>query len=355
MLKRWLIPSLFLVVTPFVAADDGPESGPAFMPDPLRAASLPFDLPAPATLEPGRWSVTAGAAWFNTWSTVWELTRIHREAGYDASTSPTSAEFRELEARVPDRADQHIDLEGHLIDLRVERGFNGGWTAGVRLPWISIGGPHWDGFIDQWHHWFGLTTSNREYFRRSDTLLYVQGHDGVLERRNLDGSGPGDLSLFIATPDLDAIGGRHRAVVALEAPTGETDTLRGSGGWDLGARLHSHWRWTRTALWTALGVNRLDPDGDLLGIERADTWYGGLGARVRIGKRWRIHGSASYEASPLADFTDGEAGEAALWRTLGVAVRLNPRWMVEFGYGTNRDGIGIAPDASFRLGVVYAP
>lgn len=337
------------------AAQDLPSPRPLSMPDPLRAASLPFDLTQPPQTNDGQWTVTAGWAWFNSWSTVWELTEIHRDSGYDNTTSPTSAEFRDLEARVPTRQDNHIDIEGNLFEIHAVRGLPGGWTAGFRVPWMKIGSPNWDGFIDQWHDWFGLTDSNRSAFPRNQNLLYIQGHEGIIERRDLEGSGLGDISLFLATPPLRFVGGSHRAVAAIEAPTGDSGTLQGSGGWDLGLRLHSTWTWRRSRLHVAFGFNRLDSHGDFLGMPRSDTWSGGLGYEILLGHRWTLTGYASYEGSPLADFTNGEAGEAALWRSLALAYTLGPKWVTELQYGSNRDGMGIAPDTAFRLVIAYKP
>ncbi|MCK5379637.1 MAG: DUF3187 family protein, partial [Acidobacteria bacterium] len=336
-------------------SQDFPPHRPLSMPDPIRAASLPFDLSFPAPTADGRWNVTAGLAWFNTWSTVWELTQVHQDFGFDNTTTPIPAEFRTLEDQYPSEQFHFIDIEGNLLELSATRGLPGGWSIGVRVPWMTIGRPKWDGFIDQWHSWFGLTNSNRNFFPRSENLLYIRGRDGVIEEVELGGSGLGDISVSLATPGLELIGGRHRAVVALEAPTGKTGTLRGSGGWDLGLRLKSTWTWRRSRLQAAAGFNVLDDHGDLLGIPRADTWFAGTSYEFRLGRRWTATAAASFESSPLADFTDGEAGEPALFRVLALALDLGPGWLAEMQYGTNKDGMGIAPDTAFRLVVVFTP
>jgi len=323
------------------------------MPDPIRAASLPFDLGFPAPTADGRWQITAGLVWFNTWSTVWPMTQVHQEFGFDNSTTPIPEEFRALENQYPSEQFHFIDIEGNLLELSASRGLPAGWSIGIRVPWMTIGQPKWDGFIEQWHSWFGLTQSHRNSFPRSESLLYIRGRDGVLEEWELGGSGLGDISVSLATPGLALVGGRHRAVLAVEAPTGDTGTLRGSGGWDLGLRLHSTWTWRRSRLQATAGLNRLDDHGDLLGITRADTWFAGTSCDFRLGQRWTVTAAASFESSPLADFTDGEAGEPALYRVLAVALDIGPKWLVELQYGTNKDGMGIAPDTAFRLVVAH--
>jgi len=323
------------------------------MPDPIRAASLPFDLAFPAPTAEGRWNVTAGLTWFNMWSTVWEMTQVHQEFGFDPTTAPIPAEFRALEDQYSSEQFHFIDIEGNIFEFGATRGLPGGWTVGIRVPWMTIGQPKWDGFIEQWHSWFGLTQSHRDSFPRSENLVYIRGRHGVLEEGELGGSGLGDISVSLATPGLDLIGGRHRAVFAIEAPTGDTGTLRGSGGWDLGLRLHSTWTWRRSRLQATAGLNFLDDHGDLLGIPRADTWFAGTSYEFRLGQRWTVTAAASFESSPLADFTDGEAGEPALYRVLAVAFDLGPEWIAELQYGTNKDGMGIAPDTAFRLVVSH--
>lgn len=319
------------------------------MPDPIRAASLPFDLSFPAPTADGNWNVTAGLAWFNMWSTVWEMTQVHRDFGFDPTTTPIPEEFRALENQYPSEQYHLIDIEGNIFEIWAIRGLPGGWSIGVRVPWMTIGQPKWDGFIDQWHSWFGLTHSHRDSFPRSENLLYIRGREDVIEATELSGSGLGDISISLASPQIELIGGRHRAVMAVEAPTGDTGTLRGSGGWDLGLRLHSTWTWRRSRLQAAAGLNLLDDHGDLLGIPRTDTWFVGTSYEFRLGHRWTVTAAASFESSPLADFTDGEAGEPALYRALAVGFDLGREWIVELQYGTNKDGMGIAPDTAFRL------
>jgi len=324
------------------------------MPDPFRAASLPFDLAQPPEIDDGHWNVTAGWSWFNTWSTVWEVTQVHRDFGMDDTTLPSSEEFRSLENQYPTEQFNFIDVEGNLFELFVTRGLPSGWSAGIRIPWMTIGKPHWDTFIDQWHDLFGMTDSHRNTFPRGETLLYIPGREGVIEERELARSGLGDISLSIATPSLKFFGGRHRAVMAVEIPTGKTGTLQGSGGWDIGLRTQSIWTWRPSRLLIGLGMNRLDAGGDFLGINRADTWFVGTTYQHRLGRRLTLTGAVTLESSPLADFTDGEAGEPALFKVLALAFEINPRWFTELQYGANRDGMGISPDSSFRLVVSFS-
>lgn len=332
-----------------------PPPRPLSMPDPLRSASLPFDLAHPAPVADGQWNVTTSWTWFNTWSTVFELVQIHQEFGFDHTTAPSPAEFRTLEDRYPSKQFHFIDIEGNLFEISATRGLPGGWSVGVRVPWMTIGRPKWDAFIDQWHSWFGLTDSNRESFPRSGTLLYIRGRDGVIEERALTGSGLGDISLSVASPGFRVMGGLHRAVMAVEGPTGDAGAFLGSGGWDLGLRFQSTWTWRRSRLRTGIGLNHLDDHGDLLGIPRTDTWFAGTGYEFRLGRRLTLTAAASFESSPLADFTDGEAGEPTLYRIFGLALDLGPELFAELQYGNNKDGQGIAPDTSFRLVVVYTP
>ncbi len=330
-------------------AQDLPPLRPLSMPDPLRAASLPFDLTQPPEVDDGQWNVSAGWAWFNTWSTVWEVTQVHRDFGMDDTTVPSPAEFRALENQYPSDPFNYIDLEGNIFELLVTRGLPGGWSAEIRVPWLTVGEPNWDSFIDGWHDLFGLTDSHRNTFPRGEALLYIPGREGVIEERELARSGLGDISLTIATPRLDILGGHHRAMLAVEMPTGKTGTLQGSGGWDLGLRTQSIWNWRPSRLLVGLGLNHLDDSGDFLGISRTDTWYVGTSYEHRLWRRWTLSGAVTLESSPLADFTDGEAGEPALYRMLALSFDIKPGWLAELQYGTNWEGIGISPDASFRL------
>jgi hypothetical protein len=329
---------------------------PAPSADPLRFASLPLDLDAGAAPAGTGWAVSATVSYFNTWYLSWHPGAIHRELGREGLPL-SSDELRTLEQRHPDDAIYFADLEGWRTDVRLSRALGRGLLVTVDVPWVDTTAPHWDAVAEEVHTLFQAGPGGRELFPRSRNMLYVRGRQGYLERLDgLDGSGIGDVAVSLAGPLGSWLGGEQRWTLALEAPTGERDTLRGSGGWDLGARWLGTWRWTRSELTGALGYTRLDGGGSFLGVERADTWHAAAAYRLAIGAATEARVIGRLEGSPLSEYTAAKVGEPGFVLTLGVRRRVGDGW-VAFDLGENYPLVGVTPDYSFHLsaGLRFGP
>ena len=318
-------------------------------PDPLRSASVPLDLVPAAALPAGEWRVETSLSYANLWQGTWETAAIHRELG--RLREPIgSDELRELESRYPEQEMYRIDIESWRADLVVQRGLAHGMVLTAQLPWIEIGGPHWDGIAEWWHDNLSLPNADRSLFARGRAFLYGRGRGGTLELRDeLLASGIGDLTISLAAPLGTFAGADHRAVVSVDAPTGGDDSLRGSGGWDVGARWFAAWRWRTRTLVAGAGYTYLDRSGNLLGLERADTWHAIASFEQDLGKGWGLTGSFAYESSPLADFTSTALGDPAAYLRLGVLSHVSERSWLAFDLGQDWYGTGVSPDYAFRL------
>ncbi len=320
---------------------------PAPSGDPLRFASLPLDLDAGATPAAPGWAVSATVSYFNTWYLSWHPGAIHRELGREGLPL-TSDELRILEQRHPNDAIYFADLEGWRADVRFSGSLGRGLLVTVDVPWVDTTAPHWDAVAERIHSFFQAGPGGRELFPRSRNALYVRGTQGYLERLDgLDSAGIGDVAASLAGPLGRWLGGEQRWMVAVEAPTGAHDTLRGSGGWDVGARWLGEWRWTRSTLTGALGYTRLD-GGRFLGVERSDTWHAAAAYRLAIGRATEARVIGRLESSPLSGYTAAKVGDPGWVLTLGVRHRIGDGW-VAFDLGENYPLVGVTPDYTFHL------
>jgi len=318
-------------------------------PDPLRAASLPFDPVVAAAPAAGEWRFQIAAAYANLWQGTWQTAAIHAEL--NRWREPIgSDELRELESRYPDSEMYRIDLEAWRTDLVLQRGFANGLALTVQIPWLDVGRPHWDAVGEWWHAHLGLPNADRDLFPRGETFLYAKGRDGIIEeRRQLAGSGLGDIAVSLGVRLGELGGASHRLVASVEAPTGDAGTLLGSGGWDLGVRYFADWRWRTGALLVGAGYTRLDPAGALLGRERADTWHAYAGCEQALGRGWRAAASFTLESSPLADFTSTALGSPAAFLRFGLAHDLGSASWLALDMGQDWYNVGVSPDYAFRL------
>lgn len=316
-------------------------------PDPLRALSPPFD-PAQAGLpDPDGWSFALETSYFNVWGVSGDITGLHRELHRERQRVGDD-ELAELELRNPGGSSFLVDLEGWRADLVVTRGLASRLGLSLRVPFLDVGRPHWDGIAERWHSALGLPNADRDVFPTGETLLVLRGRRGTIVRRGLAGSGLGDVSVGLVAALGPAFGGVHRMVALLEVPTGRRDTLRGSGGWDLGLRWFGLWHRGRFDVLGGAGFSRLDPQGSLLGLQRADLWHAMAGLDWRLGAGIAASVRSTYESSPLADHFNERPARPAWFNRFGLTAELGRGlWLaVDTGQDT---ASGLAPDFSFHL------
>ncbi|MEW6337668.1 MAG: hypothetical protein ACOY3Y_04790 [Acidobacteriota bacterium] len=348
----WL--SLASVLCALSVSAQLPPWRPAANPDPLRAASAPFDAGQAAEVPDGRWAVWLETSYANVWSGTWHTAAIQREFGR-ARLPLADDVLRTAEFRYPDEDFHRFDLEGWRADLWVTRGLPGGVSLSLRLPSFSYGSPHWDAIAEEWHARLGLPNANRDLFPRGDALLYMRGGGRtVLEERDVEASGFGDVALSASVPLGEWLGARHRAAAVVEAPTGEEGTVLGSGGWDAGVRWFALWPGKRVDLVAGAGYTWLG-DGSLLGVARTDPWHllGGLDWRV-----WRSLTATlrvTFERSLFAGTSDGWAGEPVLYERFGLAGPIGRGAWLAFELGQDSVYHGVAPDYSFHVMLGTSP
>ena len=320
-------------------------------PDPLRFSSLPLEAADAAPAAAGQVLLRFTSGYFNVWQRTWHTATIHSE--FHLEGQPLQAwEVQTLAQRHPNDQFYHIDLEGSRSDLAVTVGLGGGWALAARVPWIEIGEPHWDGIAESVHRALGLENMRRDTFPRGQSTVVIRGSNGLLERLDaVTGGGLGDASLALSGPAGRWLGGEQRLVAAVEAPTGERDTLRGSGGWDAGVRLFSRWGDDRRGALLGLGYTWLDPAGTFLGLRRDDVWHVLGEGHVPIGKGWVVRLTARMDGSPLASYTTSEIGRASFYWMLGVRGPLGGAAWWSFDAGENYGSQAEVPDFSFHLQV----
>jgi len=110
-----------------------------------------------------------------------------------------------------------------------------GIECGIEIPYVIHGGGFLDGFIINYHDFFGFPQGGRDQAPRN-RLLYLYTRDGV-EKLKIDSasSGLGDVSLFVGFQMYND-GKEYPNAVALRTsfklPTGDSGQLHGSGGTD---------------------------------------------------------------------------------------------------------------------------
>ena len=178
-----------------------------------------------------------------------------------------------------------FDGESERMTLAVRYGVARGMELGVDVPVVAYSGGIFDGFIEEWHRFFGLPQGNR-IDTKEDRLLFQYDKDGQ-ERLRMDNSTVriGDVRVSGGW-QLYQDGSANPKALALRAslklPTGSSSRLTGSGSTDLALWLSGSsdypLAWGHATVFGAMGGMAMT-DGDVLKDQRENlVGFGSLGA-----------------------------------------------------------------------------
>jgi hypothetical protein len=330
---------------------------PTVQTDPMEFGSLRLETAFANVPSPGEWELSFTASQFNLWTHTWHTFALHRE--YDRIGEEIIPEqLRQIERNFPQDDVWHLDMEGWRSDLIVTRGLDNGMSLSLKVPYIEIGRPRWDGFGEGFHELVGIGSLEREIFPRGDTFIYMKdsGNEHIVERgRELNGGGIGDISIGLAIPLRDRWGGTQRVVVSAEAPTGDRDSLRGSGGVDANISWFGRWdfdkrRGTRTM--TLLGgYTWLDPNGEWLGYERSQhLGHLSFGVDEPLWRNFFATFAVRIDSSPLWEVMPNHPGRPSLFYRLGLVADAGRAGWVGFDFGEElKPQTGVESDWSFHF------
>jgi Protein of unknown function (DUF3187) len=295
---------------PFLSRNQNPLLALYGLPSPL-----PARLPAPA-----EWRVASVVHWANSAS---------------IETSGESA----------------FTLDAETLELRVhlERALGPRLSVRAELPWRRVSAGSLDGFIEDWHDWFGLPNGSRDRLPRNELLIEYLVAGATLLRVDESTSGIGDIPLSVGY-QLQASESRALAAwLTVKAPTGDAGELTGSGAVDVAlslawqAAVHADWDLFAQANAVWLG------EGDLLpGLQEDAAWSALAGATWNP---WRaLDLTAQLEAnSRVFDAGTNLAGDAVVL-TFGAGYRTSGGWRFDFGISEDIE-VSASPDVAFSLAV----
>ena len=311
LLASLLLAPIICPASPFPTRDQNPL---------LAGYGLP--MPMPARIQPsGQWSLGADFNWGNS-------------------------------AIVQSNSRESLTVDGETSELRLSAGlaFGEHFAFQLQLPYRYTGGGSLDGFIDDWHGWFGLPQGARPSLPE-DAIHLSYRRDGatLLDVRSAQ-SGIGDVR---AAAGYQWLSNEHTAIAAwldLKLPTGDADKLTGSGAADVSLIVAVDHRFNdRWSVFGQFGVSYLG-SGDLLpDLQRHIVGSALIGFDVRV---WRGLGfkvqldahSGAYEDTSL-DYL----GDATIL-TVGGDYRFASGWKLDFGVSEDV-AVDASPDVVFVIGL----
>jgi hypothetical protein len=225
----------------------------------------------------------------------------------------------------------YLDGEISRLELEWARGLPGRWEVGVLLPLIRASGGAFDDTIDDFHEAFGFSDAGRSSAPLADVGFILATEDGgfELDRGELGDVELGDLTLSVryGLPDVGKKG--HSEVgLFVELPTGETETLAGSGNVDVEVEVSMGWEFTHSRLTFGAGyafLGNLDAAPDVTvedSITLAIAW------ELRLRSRHRFITQLLHASSPFQELREGIA-EATDLVAFGPRFALPRNWYVD--------------------------
>jgi hypothetical protein len=251
-----------------------------------------------------------------------------------------------------------LDSEVYRLAFAARYGVAPRWEVGVEIPYLSQGGGFLDSFVVSWHNTFGLPQGGRDSAPR-DRMSYSYSKDGV-QKLTVEqaGSGVGDMSLtsgFSLYENSDDKSHDQLAVkAALKLPTGDSSSLRGSGGTDfmlqLCGSMTNFSEWGSLATYGSVGALAMSK-GDVLPDQH--NQFAGVGT---VGLGWGPASWISFKVqlngnTPLyRDSSLTELSKSPLLLILGGSLRFPGEYLLDIGVAEDVV-VAAAPDVSFHLGL----
>jgi hypothetical protein len=164
-------------------------------------------------------------------------------------------------------------------------------------------------------------------------------------------TGIGDVTLHVGHRLGDAEGTRRLALRAqLKAPTGDSERLFGSGGWDAALWLQAQDSWTARLWWSAgAGVSYLGGGDVLPDLQRNLVGILNLGAGWQPWRRLSLQLQADLQSPAYQDTSLGQLSDTAVQLSIGGSARFTDRLYFDFAVVENEFTPDASPDVSFHV------
>ena len=244
-----------------------------------------------------------------------------------------------------------VDAELIRTDLEAAYSFSERLTAGIDVPWLSWGGTGLDTLADHVHTLIGTTHGARPDFPYGDTRIALKRGDRLFYFDRPPGSGLGNVSAWLAYRLGTWHGWSQRAIIEVKAPT-EISNVLGGDDWDWGVR------W---AVGRRLGIFRFDGGlgwthlgGSVPTLEDStDTWHLWFATAAGVCSWMDVDAMVRVDTSPYWHEASGQLHKAALEMAIGPEFHLSRSFDLQAALGENIPAIGIAPDFSIQLRLLW--
>jgi len=251
----------------------------------------------------------------------------------------------------------HLDGETLLGTFGIRYGLSEQLQIGFDLPWVNHNKGSLDGFIENWHDFFGLPAGDRDELPDNELSYRYQGNGDELFNLDHSVAGIGDLQLQLSWQLATSKTMATALHLSLKMPTGVADKLTGSEGWGLGLSLAHDYKISldggaTAALWGGVGGKWLE-NGEVLSAQ-ARNWA----ANAWLGAGWSPYEWLALKLqldsqTALYDSELSELGDAALILTVGGTIAFTGTTSLDLGVAEDL-AVNSSPDVTFHLGLSHS-
>jgi hypothetical protein len=250
-----------------------------------------------------------------------------------------------------------LDGESYRMNFRLRYGWSRQLQLGMDLSALRHEGGRLDGFVENWHDWFGLPQGDRPDQPKNRLLYkYAKDNETVLELKDNE-SGIGDLRLSAIYQLKNTDDSQLAVRGGIKLPLGDADKMTGSESTDayvdLLYRLVPDFEQQSVTLHAGLGLLHTG-SGDILNDIKEDIIpYGhttlAWSASGSITLKLQLNGHGKMYDSRLGALNDN-----SVELIMGGTVKIGTNWKLDLSMSEDILGDS-APDFTILLGLRYQP
>ena len=253
-------------------------------------------------------------------------------------------------------SDESLVLDGESTRLTISGRYGIGHQVelGIDIPFLIIGGGFLDNFLENYHSAVGFSNGGRERAPQNRLLYRYQKNGITISNMEQSDQGLGDVSLSGAWQIYQSADHRRNLALrgSLKLPTGDTDSLRGSGSVDLAVWVVGNWGRQFSAgqfkAFGAVGVMGMTESKILEDQQRPIVGFGALGLGFSPAEWIEFKIQTNAHTSFYSDSDLKEVNSPSAQLTIGGALHFTPKTSLDIGV-TEDIIVGTSPDVVFHL------
>jgi hypothetical protein len=252
-------------------------------------------------------------------------------------------------------SDEFLNLDGETLRFALELryGLVENWDVQLDVPWLKQSGGNLDGWIDDWHDFWGMSDGGRSDVPR-DILDYSyaspQGSFSLTDNT----SGIGDITLSTTYEFHHDDDAAASLVLGYKFGTGDDTEFTGSGADDafVALRFSGAQMSDLPLSWHGqVGYLRTGESDMLDNYQERNLWFAGLAMDWRFATNWSLIAQLDGHAAPLDSQLTG-VGDDAVMATVGARWYFAQAWSVEMSV-IEDIRVETAPDVTFQASLRY--